>query len=111
LIFILFINIFLLINKLKMNKDILDKLKNNKITKLDLSCYKIENIDKLGESLKFNSSLTELCLYNNKIENIDKLSESLKFNSSLTYLDLSWNKIENIDILLTNQNKKLRIIY
>jgi len=78
-------------------EEIYDKLKNNEIIELNLGYRYIENIDKLADCLKYNTSLKCLGLDNNEIENIDKLGESLKYNSSLKDLSLSENKIENID--------------
>jgi len=76
---------------------ILDDLKNNKITVLDLSgkCFEINTLIKLCNILKYNTSLISLNLSYNEIneEKVKLVTDALKENTTLTKLSLAANHI------------------
>ena len=90
-------------------------LKNNIITKIDLSDNNINNFNL--ENLKINTSLKELLLndnqpyYNSKIY-IDKLYDGLKGNNSIEVLDLSNNNFMDFKILFETikNNNSIKIL-
>ena len=76
---------------------ILEQVRNNDITELNLNRKYVNNIDVLCEILKNNTSLKSLILSNNHINNIDKLGDYLKNNKTLKELNLSFNILNNIN--------------
>jgi len=76
---------------------IVDDLINNRVSELDLSqkCSNINDLKKLCDALKENTSLTTLILRKNGIdkERIKFITDALKENRSLNTLDIYWNNI------------------
>ena len=77
---------------------------------MNLGYNKIKDIDKLSESLKFNSSLIKLNLKGNKnIYNYDNFFECLKYNKSLCYLKFNYYLYNDFEKLLEILNDNITL--
>jgi len=68
---------------------------NTSITRLFLNWNKLTDPSSLAEVLKSNTTLTELELCGNQIKDLSSLAKMLTINTTLTALDLSGNKIKD----------------
>jgi len=82
-----------------MDKQIIFKLIDNKITELNLYNKRIDDdtLKQLYPALKLNKSLKILNLKNNYISELDYIINILKKNSNLTSLNLGDNKFNSIN--------------
>jgi hypothetical protein len=86
--------------------DVIDGLKNNTLTKLDLSNQHLGDVKvaEIAKALAHNTSLTHLNLSGNDIKDLNEIIDALKVNKSLIELDFSNNPIKAIGLIILAQN-------